>query len=332
MSRLARAALSILIIIGVAGVAAGCGGSGPARVTSSNRASSQGCAPLAGKQLIVLADDKKLQAVDNIVPAVQAAAASPVLLAALDRASATLTQDRLIGLNKATDIDRKTPKIAATEFAASVTLINGMEKGGSGRIIVGATSFNESQTLAFVYQIALSAAGFDATVQPVGTREVYESSLERGEIQIVPEYLGTLTEFLNKKVNGAGAATITSGDTGRTATALRDLGARVGLVFGTPAQAAEQNAFAVTKALADRYSLKTLSDFAAACSGRATVLGGPSECPARPFCRSGLEKTYGMKFGTFISLDAGGTLSKGALTAGTVSIALVFSADAALAG
>jgi osmoprotectant transport system substrate-binding protein len=61
------------------------------------------------------------------------------------------------------------------------------------------------------------------------------------------------------------------------------------------------------------------------------VLGGPPECPQRPFCQPGLEKTYGMKFGRFASLDAGGPQTKTALTGGTATIGLVFSSDGALA-
>jgi len=100
---------------------------------------------------------------------------------------------------------------------------------------------------------------------------------------------------------------------------------------GKASKAADQNAFAVTKALADKYSLKTLSDFASKCSGAATVLGGPPECPQRPFCQPGLETTYNLKVGKFSSLDAGGPQTKNALTTGSISIGLVFSSDGALA-
>jgi osmoprotectant transport system substrate-binding protein len=88
----------------------------------------------------------------------------------------------------------------------------------------------------------------------------------------------------------------------------------------------------VTKAFADKYGVSTLSDFASKCSGKATVLGGPPECPQRPFCEVGLQKTYGITFGSFKSLDAGGSQTKNALKTGTISIGLVFSSDAALAG
>ena len=60
------------------------------------------------------------------------------------------------------------------------------------------------------------------------------------------------------------------------------------------------------------------------------TLGGPPECPKRPFCQAGLEKTYGIKFKAFKALDAGGPLSKNALKRGDVDIALIFSSDGAI--
>jgi osmoprotectant transport system substrate-binding protein len=84
----------------------------------------------------------------------------------------------------------------------------------------------------------------------------------------------------------------------------------------------------VTSEFAAKYGVKTLSDFAAKCSGQATILGGPAECPQRPFCQPGLEKTYGLQVGSFASLDAGGPQTKGALKNGTASIGLVFSSSA----
>ena len=86
----------------------------------------------------------------------------------------------------------------------------------------------------------------------------------------------------------------------------------------------------MTTAFADEYGVTTLSDLAEKC-GSGLVLGGPPECPERPFCQPGLEDTYGLAFDSFTSLDAGGPLSKNALKQGKVAIALVFSSDAALA-
>jgi len=299
---------------------------------SSQPGKPPGCAPVAGGRLVVLVDDKRLQAANNIIPAVNGKAATPTLIAALDKASTQLTQERLVNLNKATDVTGKTSKGAAQEFASSVKLTNGIARGPGGRIVVGASNFSESQTLAFVYQIALNAAGYDAIVQPVGGREGYEPALENGEVDVVPEYLSTLTEFLNQKVNGTNAKPLASGDLDKTYAALHSLGDRNRLKFGRPAPATAQNAFAVTKALADKYALKTLSDLAAKCSGKATVLAGPADCPTSAFCQPGMEATYSLKVGRFSSLDAGGPKTKEALTSGAATVGLIFSSDATLAG
>ena len=60
------------------------------------------------------------------------------------------------------------------------------------------------------------------------------------------------------------------------------------------------------------------------------TLGGPPECPTRPFCLPGLEKTYGLKFKAFKPLDVAGPLTKTALSNGDVDIALLFSSDGAV--
>jgi osmoprotectant transport system substrate-binding protein len=105
----------------------------------------------------------------------------------------------------------------------------------------------------------------------------------------------------------------------------------VGLSFGTPSPAADQNAFAVTTAFAEKNGVKTLSDFAAKCSGQASILAGPPECPQRPFCQPGLKDTYGISFGAFHQADSGGPQTKTELTTGKATVGLVFSSDGSLA-
>ncbi len=315
-----------------------CGDSGSSGTKASPSSSGGGtsaaggeaCEAKAGDQLVALQDDKSLQTVDNIIPAVNTKAAGQPLLDALNKVQAALTQDKLVALNKATDVDRKTSPNAAKDFVAAEGLADGLS-GGSGKIVVGAANFSENQTLANIYAQVLTAAGFDASVKTVGSREVYLPALEKGQLQVVPEYVGTVTEFINKAENGADAAPVASGDLDATVSALTGLGDKVGLTFGDPATAADQNTFAVTSAFADAYGVQSLSDLAAKCTSGLT-LGGPPECPDRPFCQPGLEQTYGLTFDSFTSLDAGGPLSKTALKQGKVALALVFSSDAALAG
>jgi osmoprotectant transport system substrate-binding protein len=61
------------------------------------------------------------------------------------------------------------------------------------------------------------------------------------------------------------------------------------------------------------------------------VLGGPAECPERPFCQLGLEETYGLKFDEFKALDAGGPLTIEALKSGLITVGLLFTSDPAIA-
>ncbi|MDW5325526.1 glycine betaine ABC transporter substrate-binding protein [Plantactinospora sp. KLBMP9567] len=331
-SRLAVGAVGAVV---AAGFLAGCGGAGSSGTQApATGAQGAGCAPVAGSSLVVLDDDKKLQNTDNIIPAINSKAAQPQLVAALDKVSDSLDTSKLIGLNKAVDVERKTPKVAAEEFASANNLTAGIPTGGTGNITVGAANFSENQTLGELYRIALTAAGYQVKVQQIGNRELYEPALEKGDIQVVPEYAATMADFLNNKVNAKSGATpppISSPDLNQTVTGLKAAGEKVGITFGKPSAAQDQNAFAVTREFADKYGVRTLSELAAKCSGSATVLGGPPECPQRPKCQAGLVQVYNFNAGRFDSLDAGGPQTKSALTTGTISVGLVFSSDGALA-
>lgn len=318
----AAAGLLFLSACGESGSSGGGGGG------DESAASGEACVGIAGEELIVLEDDLQLQTVDNIIPAVSAAASTPELIAVLDAVSAALTTDDLVALNAAVDIDRGDPAEVAGEFLADVDV----PTGGSGTIVVGGANFTESQVLANVYAQALTAAGFQASVASVGNREIYLPALQAGqEIQVFPEYVGTLTENLNIAANGDGAEPMASSDLDETVANLTALGEPAGLVFGQPAEAADQNAFAVTQAFADELGVSTLSELAEACGDGSLTLGGPTECPERPFCQLGLEDTYGLKFAGFNPYDTGGPLTKAAIQAGEVSIGLVFSSDAVFA-
>jgi osmoprotectant transport system substrate-binding protein len=315
----ARTVLAVTALSGL--LLAGCSDSSSGKDTSLKSSSSK------GDVLVVLADDLKLQTVDNVVPVVRTAKASTALATALDKVSSTLTTDDLIGLNKAVDVDRKTSAAVAEQYAKDTGLTSGLS-GGSGKLVVGAANFSESTTLANLYADVLKAAGFDASVKSVTSREVYEPALEKGDLDVVPEYVGTLTEFLNKKANGAKATPKASGDLDATVAALRGLAGPRGLTVYTPAAAADQNAFAVTNYFAKANDLSKLSDLKKVKSK--LVLGGPPECPTRPFCEPGLEKTYGLTFASFKTLDAGGPLTKAALKDGTINVGLVLSSDGSL--
>ena len=321
-------AASVLLLGLAACGESGSSGTGGGASESSGAAASGGdqdCAPVAGDQLVVLEDDKQLQNADNIIPAVNADAADDALLANLNAVSAALTTPELVELNAAVDVDRKSAKDVAQGWVGLKIQADSLQKG-SGTVVIGGANFTESTVLANIYADVLNQAGFDASVKEVGNRELYLKALEAGDIQVFPEYLSTFTEFLD----GDESRQVASGDVQKTLEALKPLAEKVGLTVGEPSDAADQNAFAVTTAFADKLGVKTLSELGEAC-GSGLILGGPTECPDRPFCQPGLEKTYGLTFDSFRELDAGGPLTKTALQQGQISIGLVFSSDGALA-
>src|SRR5918996_2490372 len=60
------------------------------------------------------------------------------------------------------------------------------------------------------------------------------------------------------------------------------------------------------------------------------TLGGPPECPERPFCIPGLRDSYGIEFGEFVPLDVGGPLTVEALENGDIDVGLLFSTSSVI--
>ncbi len=324
------APLALAVALTAACGESGSSGNGGGGDTGGAAASGEACAPVPGDQLVALEDDKDLQLADNVVPAVnaQAAQAQPALLPALNAVSGALTTDDLVEMNAAVDVERQSAEEVAAAWVEESGVTQGLQQG-SGPVAVGGAGFTESTILANIYADVLGAAGFDASVREVGSRELYLQALIDGaEIQAFPEYLATVTEFLE----GDESTQVASPDADETLQALQPLAEQNGLVFGEPADAVDQNAFAVTQEFADQLGVTTLSELAEACGDGSLILGGPAECPERPFCQLGLEETYGLEFAEFQEYgDTGGPLTKAAIQQGEVSLGLVFSSDGALA-
>lgn len=192
-----------------------------------------------------------------------------------------------------------------------------------GTVTVAGFNFPESSILAELYGQALEHDGYTVNYKLLlGTREIVAPAIQNGQIDVYPGYAATDLEFYNK---GAGEAT---GDATATTAKLNSHLQSIGLVALTPSAAVDQNAFAVTKATAAKYNLAKLSDLAAI--GSQLVLGAGPECPTRPFCKPGLESTYGIHFKDFKALDTDGPLTRAAFKNGTIQVGLVFSSDADL--
>jgi osmoprotectant transport system substrate-binding protein len=212
---------------------------------------------------------------------------------------------------------------ACTTASSGTPSVAGGPGGGSAVITVGSFNFPESVLLAHLYADVLAGRGYPVRVLPdLGTRELVDPALMAGLVQLVPEYTGSALEFasLGRVHATARAAT--------TASALAKSMADRGLVTGRPTAAQDGNAIVVTAATAARYHLRTISDLARV--ARRLVFGGPPECPERPYCLPGLRLSYGLRFREFVPLDAGGPLTRQALTAGDIDVALLFTTDPAI--
>lgn len=192
-----------------------------------------------------------------------------------------------------------------------------------GTITIAGFKFSEGSVLAELYGQALEHDGYKVNFKlNLGSREVVAPAIESGQIDLYIGYAATDLEYYNK---GAGEAT---GDVNATTDKLNGHLKSLNLEALKPSSAVDQNAFAMTKANSQKYNATKLSDLASI--GGQLVLGAGPECPQRPFCQPGLEKTYGIHFKDFKALDTDGPLTRAAFKNNTIQVGLVFSSDADL--
>lgn len=192
------------------------------------------------------------------------------------------------------------------------------EAGGGeekGQITVGDDSFAESQIVAEMYAQVLENAGYDVDRKSTKSREVRLPAMESGEIDVAPEYLATLVSVLDPE---AGRVSTPEDATEVLEPLLSDMG----LTVLEASEAVDTNVFVVTPELAEKYT--TISDLAP--DDDDLTLGGPAECPTRPYCIPGLKEVYGIEFGKFEPLEYGPATVQ-SLKQGAVDVALLFSTD-----
>ena len=197
-----------------------------------------------------------------------------------------------------------------------------------GTLVLGGQDFTEMQIMASMYQLMLEEAGYTVDAELVGTRDVYIQDLQGGNIDLVPEYAGSITDELQARVNGADAPQVSSSDVDETITALNELLQPMGLVALAPAEATDQNAFAVTEAYAADNNLTTLSDLGAL--GEPITLAAAEDCAKRPDCAIGLEKVYGIEIEEVLPLGFGTQQTKDSVTEGESQLGLVGTSDGSL--
>jgi osmoprotectant transport system substrate-binding protein len=195
----------------------------------------------------------------------------------------------------------------------------GGEGGSSETIAIGSADFPESQLLAEIYAQALEGAGVQVSREfNLGSREKYFAGLKDNSIELIPEYTGTLLQFINKEAPEV--------ESEEVYTALQEV-LPENLTVLDKAEAENKDAVVVTRETADKWSLETIEDLVPHCGE--VVFGGPTEIQGRPDGIPGIKETYGCTFKSFKALQPGAITTK-ALLDGTVQAADIFTTDAAI--
>jgi osmoprotectant transport system substrate-binding protein len=213
--------------------------------------------------------------------------------------------------------------LAACGGGGDDALEGGSSQSGGSTVTVGSTNFTEQLILAQMYAAVLEKAGVKVDTRlNLGAREVVFPALVNGDIDLLPEYNGSVLSFLDKNATQTTSEEVNS--------ALAPLLDAKGLVALDQSPAEDKDGWAVTKATADKYGLAKLSDL----KGKAgqLVVGGPPELKTRPAGIPGLKKVYGIEdFKEFKALDAGGPLTTSALNKGDIDVGRVFTTQGAIA-
>jgi osmoprotectant transport system substrate-binding protein len=216
---------------------------------------------------------------------------------------------------------------SSSSSSTSAASSSGAAAGGADKtLVVGGANFTEMSVMEQLYGQLLAKNGYKVSYKAVDNREIYEPALEQGQIDVVPDYAATMANFISKKTGGTGD--IATADANGTVQKMQPLLEKLGLSAFTPSPAKDNNAFAVTKKFAEANNLKTLSDLAKL--GKPIRLAATTECPDRPFCQPGLEKTYGMKISQLLPLGFGSPQAKQAVTSGKADLVLTGTTDATL--
>ncbi|WP_440404371.1 ABC transporter substrate-binding protein [Pseudolysinimonas sp.] len=189
------------------------------------------------------------------------------------------------------------------------------DSGSSDSLTVGSANFPENVALAYVYGQALEADGVKVSYKVnIGARAAYIPALEKGEVNLIPEYAGSILSFLDKNANQKSSSEVKS---------ALDAKLPKGLSATDFAEAADSDSLNVTSDFASKNDLKSIADLAKLPS--VTVTANP-EFETRPDGIPGLKSVYGLNNITFSPInDGGGPATLKALLDGTTQVADIYS-------
>ncbi len=176
----------------------------------------------------------------------------------------------------------------AASVAPSVAPSVAASEAPKADIRIGSDNFYESKLMAELYAQALEAAGYKVTRNlGLGSRQDRAPAFEAGQVDLVPEYVGSGLGYYNKQ--------LITGDGETNKNSLQAVLAAKGnlaTVLGiTPGE--DTNAAVVRQDTATAMTLAKMSDLAAHQDD--LRWGLPPDCDANPLCKGALE-TYGIKY------------------------------------
>jgi osmoprotectant transport system substrate-binding protein len=181
---------------------------------------------------------------------------------------------------------------------------------------MGDKNFDEEYLLGDLYQQALAAKGYKVTLKGnIGSSEIIYKALQSGQIQMYPEYTGTLLSAIAGDNKPPASAQ-------QTLSLARAFAAKHGLTLLEQTPFFDADGLAVTKAYAQAHGLKTIGDLKKLGS---VSYGAPAENRTRFFGLVGLHQLYGLNKLQFVPLAEG--LNYKALDSGQVKVATIFTTD-----
>ena len=200
---------------------------------------------------------------------------------------------------------------------SSTNTLSGSSSSSSAKttVTIGSAAFPENVVLGNIYGQALAANGFTVKYHlSIGQRAAYIPALEKGDVNLIPEYSGSILDFLSKSATA---------NTPTDVKAALDKALPKGLTALTPSSAADSDSINVTPAFAAKYNLVSIADLK---NVPGLSLAANPEFQTRPDGIKGLESVYGLTGISFQSInDSGGPATLKALLAGTVDSADIYS-------
>ncbi|HEX6149532.1 ABC transporter substrate-binding protein [Nocardioides sp.] len=199
------------------------------------------------------------------------------------------------------------------------------EGGGGGEVSISGQNFPEAELVAAMYALLLDDAGYTVGVNLVDTRDVYMQQFP-GQVDVVPEYVGGIVDFLNTTVNGADADPLTTSDAAESIGNAQSLLDEQGITLLEPSEATDTNAFFVTQEFSEQNDVTTLSDL----EGKTVTLAAAPDCEGRADCAGGLEEVYGIDIEEVLPLGFASQQTYESVLSGESQLGLTSTTDGTL--